>query len=60
MEDARLRPTWSEPWEMMGDLLWENNAPNEAHDFFQKALFLSTDQNLAGKAARTAREGYIQ
>jgi tetratricopeptide (TPR) repeat protein len=60
MEAARLRPTWSEPWEMMGDLLWENNAPNEAHDFFQKALFLSTDQNLAGKAARTAREGYIQ
>ncbi|WP_197282076.1 glycosyltransferase [Dethiosulfatarculus sandiegensis] len=60
MEAARLRPTWFEPWEMMGDLLWENNAPNEAHGFFQKALFLSTDQNLAGKAARTAREGYIQ
>jgi hypothetical protein len=53
--DPGLEPAW----ELMGDVLLNSGAPNQAWDCYQRALSLRKDDALAAKSDQAAREGYL-
>jgi tetratricopeptide (TPR) repeat protein len=54
-----LEPGLASAWEMMGDILLEKRAPNQAHDCLKRALEIGHEERLATKARQAAWEGYL-